>query len=133
MNRYFLNNKGSIWSKWDLHVHTPNTKLSDSYKTEDGTDAWERFITIVEESDVDVIGITDYFSIDNYIRFLEFHRIKYPHSKKVFFPNIEFRLDVSVNKDAEEVNIHLIFDNKLSVDKISVFFISTIELSWRYK
>lgn len=121
MNPYSLYYKGSTWSKWDLHVHTPNTKLSDCYKTEEGTDAWEKFVTIVEESDVDVIGITDYFSIDNYVSFLELHRIKYPDSKKVFFPNIEFRLDVSVNKNAEQVDIHIIFDNHLPIDDIRHF------------
>ena len=23
--------EGSVWRRWDLHVHTPGTKLSDSY------------------------------------------------------------------------------------------------------
>ena len=43
--------------------------------------------------DVEVIGITDYFSVENYYTFIEKFKTKYPNSKKVFFPNIEFRID----------------------------------------
>jgi len=121
MNPYSIYKKGSTWLKWDLHLHTPNTKLSDCYKTNDGTDVWEKFITIIENSDIQVYGITDYFSIDNYVCFLEKFKAQYPKSKKIFFPNIEFRLDVSVNKNAEEVNIHVIFDNELHIDEIKDF------------
>jgi hypothetical protein len=42
---------------------------------------------------VSIFGITDYFSIDNYNAFLQKFNKKYPASKKVFFPNIEFRTD----------------------------------------
>jgi hypothetical protein len=121
MNPYSVYKKGSTWSKWDLHLHTPNTKLSDCYKTDDGSDTWDRFISTIEKSDVQVFGITDYFSIENYKYFLEKYKAKYPDTDKVFFPNIEFRLDVSVNKNAEEVNIHVIFDNQLPIDEIKDF------------
>nr|WP_254504206.1 AAA family ATPase [Aquimarina spinulae] len=41
--------------------------------------------------------------------------------KKFFFPNIEFRLEVAVNKEAEEVNIHIIFSNELERTQIDDF------------
>lgn len=104
-------NKGSEWRKWDLHIHTPFTKLSNNYNCDD--DVWKIFCKKIEDSDVEVFGITDYFSCDNYFTFIEEHKKYYPNSKKVFFPNIEFRLDVSVNKGAEEVNIHVIFSNEI--------------------
>src|SRR5512133_2639435 len=28
--------RGSEWRKWDLHVHTPGTKISDGYAKKDG-------------------------------------------------------------------------------------------------
>ena len=40
---------------------------------------------------------------------------------RVFFPNIEFRLDISTNTDSEEINIHLIFDNKCKIEDIKTF------------
>ncbi len=118
--------KGSIWRKWDLHLHTPKTKLSDNFKIEgkDDIEIWNKFCQTIEESDVSVFGITDYFCCENYFKFLEIFKNQYPDSKKVFFPNIEFRLPIAVNKKGEEVNIHLIFDNKLDKSKIDEFLIS---------
>ena len=114
-------NIGSDWRKWDLHVHTPNTKLSDNYKSTDGTDLWDNFCESIEKSDVEVIGITDYFSTENYFTFLEKFKAKYPQSKKRIFPNIELRLEVSVNKNAEEVNLHIVFSDKTEKEKIESF------------
>jgi len=115
------NNKGSEWRKWDLHVHTPSTKLSDNYRCGEGEDILEKFCDEIEASDVCVIGITDYFSADNYFSFIEKFRSKYPQSDKVFFPNIELRLEVSVNRTAEEVNIHIIFSEDVTKEEIDSF------------
>jgi len=114
-------NIGSEWRKWDLHVHTPNTKLSDNYKTIDATDLWNKFCELLEKSDVEVIGIADYFSAENYFTFIEKFKAKYPKSKKKFFLNLELRLEVSVNKSAEEVNLHIVFSDKTGKDKIESF------------
>lgn len=121
MKEYELAKNGSSWAKWDIHVHTPGTKLSDAYTTTDETDVWEHYIDTLYKSDVKVFGITDYFSIDNYGKTLKLFKTKYPDSDKVFFPNLEFRLDVSVNKSAEEVNIHIVFDNEMTITEIRRF------------
>jgi len=116
----FNDSRGSIWRKWDLHVHTPDTKLNDNYKTNDGIDKWDQFCDIIENSDVEAFGLTDYFSAANYFIFLNKFSKKYPDSIKRFFLNIELRLNESVNKEQEEVNIHLLF-NPSSIDKIDKF------------
>lgn len=111
-------NRGSEWIKCDLHLHTPDTKLnSDGFELEEGMDKWEEYCNKIEQSDVSVFGITDYYSCDNYFKFLSLFSKKFPDSEKVFFPNIEFRLDVSVNKTAEEVNLHVLFSNKESISQ----------------
>ena len=116
-------NKGSEWRKWDLQVHTPYTKLANNYKFKDqgNTEIWDEYCRIINSSDVAAIGITDYFSVDNYYIFVEHFKLKYPNSRKLFLPNIEFRLEVSVNKQAEEVNIHLIFNHNTPKIKIESF------------
>lgn len=101
--------RGSEWRKWDLHVHTPETKINDGYKLEDDEDVWNKFCDDIYSSDVEVIGITDYFSLDNFFKFKEKFYGKYPESTKVFFPNMELRINESVNPVQEEVNLHLIF------------------------
>ncbi len=120
------NSRGSIWRKWDLHLHTPETKLNNQYSTINEQDVWDLFCEKIEKSDVSVFGITDYFSIDNYFTFIEKFKTKYPSSKKVFFPNIELRLEVGVNKANEEVNIHIVFSDEISKEKI-VDFLSKLE------
>jgi len=55
--------RGSVWSIWDLHIHTPGTKLSDNYGGNNEKN-WNKFIQILEDSKVSTFGITDYFSID---------------------------------------------------------------------
>lgn len=112
--------KGSEWRKWDLHIHTPDTKLNDQYSRVDG-DKWDYFCEIIEDSDVRVFGITDYFSVENYFAFIDKFRTKYPDSKKIFFPNIELRLAVSVNRAAEEVQLHVIFSDDTGKTKIESF------------
>ncbi len=118
-----LYNKGSEWRKWDLHVHTPFTKLSDNFKVTRGTDdeIWDLFCQKIHNSDVDVFAMTDYFSADNYFTFIQKYKYKYPKSKKIFFPNIEFRLNVSVNSRAEEVHMHVIFNDSVSNERLNSF------------
>ena len=124
MSNNLTSDKGSIWRKWDLHIHTPNTKLSDNFNQVGEEEIWKTYSDKIENSDVSAFGITDYFSCENYFTFLEEFRKHYPNSNKVFFPNIEFRLDISVNQQAEEINIHVIFSNELSKTQIDDFLSS---------
>ena len=120
-NKNLTSDKGSIWRKWDLHLHTPNTKLSDNFEKIGEEEIWKTYCDKIESSDVAAFGITDYFSCENYFTFLEEFKKHYPVSKKIFFPNIEFRLDIAVNQQAEEINIHIIFSNELTKNQIDDF------------
>lgn len=104
---------GSCWKKWDLHVHTPGTRLNDQFDKADGGLDWDRFCRILHDSDVEVFGITDYFSFDSFYEFKRQYSKRYPECKKVFFPNLELRLDVAVHDSAKEVNVHFIFPDDL--------------------
>ncbi|TNE71441.1 PHP domain-containing protein, partial [bacterium] len=57
--------KGSEWRRWDLHIHTPFSHLSNSF----GND-WDLYVKELFKraisSNISVIGITDYFTIDGY-------------------------------------------------------------------
>lgn len=115
--------RGSEWRKWDLHVHAPGTKLNDLFKTADGSDVWGAYCQKLYDSDVQAFGIADYFSADGYFLTFTKYRERYPDSPKVFFPNIELRTNDVVNRQQEEVNIHLIFNPfRLGFeDKINLF------------
>jgi hypothetical protein len=98
--------RGSEWRKWDLHVHAPGTKLNNGYGDEPD---WNRFCRALEESDVAAVGIADYFSADGFIAVSKCYQDLYPDTEKVLFPNIELRLNETVNGSNQDVNIHLIF------------------------
>ena len=102
--------RGSEWRKWDLHLHAPGTKQNDQFKASDGGNVWDAYCQKLHDSDVQVFGIADYFSFDGYLEVLKEYKERYPDSPKVFFPNIELRTNDVVNKEQEEVNIHLLFN-----------------------
>lgn len=106
--------RGSEWRKWDLHVHAPGTKLSDGYKTSDGEDSLRRFCQIIHDSDVAVVAVADYFSLDSYFAVKSKFSKMYPDSNTLILPNLELRLSVAVNRAEQEVNLHLIFRQSLT-------------------
>lgn len=113
--------RGSEWRKWDLHVHPPGTKLNDNYDLKNGELDWDRFCSAVHDSDVEAIGIADYFSLDGFFVFKEKYDALYAGSEKVFFPNLEVRLNETVNGAAEVVDYHIIFPPDLTRAKADEF------------
>jgi len=113
--------RGSEWRKWDLHVHPPGTKLNDGYELKDGAPNWDRFCKVIHDSDVQAIGITDYFSLDGYFAFKENYDRLHLDSDKVFFPNLELRLNETVNSASEIVDFHVIFPPGLTREKATQF------------
>jgi hypothetical protein len=105
--------RGSQWRMWDLHIHAPGTKLSNAY----GAAAdWDRFCRILEESEVAAFGVTDYFGFDGFFEVVSQYEARYPKSKKVFFPNLELRLNESVNVEGQTVDAHMILRPTLDRD-----------------
>lgn len=100
---------GSVWRRWDLHLHAPGTKLSSGFGECDET-SLKAYVDTLEESDVQAFGITDYFSFDTYFDVIRTYRAAYPNGEKLFIPNIEFRLTETISKDARHVNTHVLID-----------------------
>jgi ABC-type lipoprotein export system ATPase subunit len=97
--------RGSLWHRWDPHLHAPGTLLNDQF----GGD-WEAYLTRIERSDpkIAALGVTDYFCIDTYKEVRERKAARRLRDVKFLFPNVELRIDT---KTAEEraINIHLLF------------------------
>jgi energy-coupling factor transporter ATP-binding protein EcfA2 len=115
--------RGSIWHRWDPHIHTPGTALNDQYA---GTDPWGSFMTAVESSDppIRALGITDYFGIECYEQIIHHKRAGRLPGVGLIFPNVELRLGIETAK-ASAVNIHLIFSPQDAdhVDRIKRFLL----------
>ena len=43
--------RGSIWHRWDPHIHTPGTALNDQYA---GLDPWAAFLDAIEVTVVEI-------------------------------------------------------------------------------
>lgn len=145
------NNRGSLWGKWDFHVHTPYSILNngygfDPYSLED--DLEKQFDEYVQklflkaiECDISAIGVTDYFLIDGYKRLKEKYLSRPDKMKELFpneddrakiddifvFPNIELRIDSFVGEGAKAVNYHVIFSDELSVSEIEQNFLHSLK------
>lgn len=116
--------RGSEWRKWDLHLHTPGTAKNDQYG--DTEAAWNQYIECLEKSDISVFGITDYFSMDNYYRVLDFQAQGYLKGKTIL-PNVEMRI-VPVTKSGTAINIHAIFDPSLTKGELEREFFGCLEI-----
>ena len=105
--------QGSIWHKWDLHVHTPES-LVHNYT---GIDPWDRFIMDIEQlpSEFKVIGINDYIFLDGYKRILEEKKKGRLANIDLFLPVIELRLDKfgGSQNNLSRVNYHIIFSDEI--------------------
>ena len=150
--------RGSEWRKWDLHVHTPGTKLNNEYKfskldqeernranelyekykdifdeiticnkpvtfNEQRAKEWLLWIDIVQKSKIKVVGVTDYYSLDNFFIARQIYE-KYKFAEKisledsvVFFANMELRTDDRMNNSGHYVNAHIIFSPDASEEK----------------
>ena len=83
--------KGSLWRRWDPHIHAPGTVLNNQFG---GEKAWEEYIEALETSNpqIQAIGVTDYYLLDSYERIVEVKRAKRLGSVGFIFPNLELRL-----------------------------------------
>ena len=130
----------SEWHRWDLHVHTPETMVNDNF-TDDNNHkmnkelVWKRYCRELNNYGAEAVGITDYFSANNFFK-LRKNRNKWKLNPEiVIFPNIELRATDLVSKKRDEngkatsyVNIHLIFRPEVSETLVIKFLRET-----RYK
>ena len=115
--------RGSIWHRWDPHIHTPGTALNDQYA---GLDPWAAFLDAIEALNppIPAMGITDYFGIERYEQVVDEKRRGRLPGVGLIFPNVELRLGIETAK-ASAVNIHLLFSphDADHIDRIKRFLL----------
>lgn len=97
--------RGSIWRRWDPHIHAPGTVLNNQF----GADDWGKYLSLIEQSEprIEVLGVTDYYSIDDYEVALSHKAAGRLPDVGLIFPNVELRLPTATGSD-HPVNIHLL-------------------------
>ncbi|WP_313162650.1 TrlF family AAA-like ATPase [Sedimentibacter sp.] len=136
--------RGSEWRRWDLHIHTPFTRKNDCFngctdsskpEAEKIREKWDNFFKSILDYIGDMedplkaiyaIGVTDYFSIENYKMFIKNKDIlsKIP----LILPNIELRILPAATETP--INLHVIFDPELSTDIIENRFLSKLKFTY---
>ena len=98
---------GSIWRRWDPHLHVPGTLFNDRYR--EGEDGWHEFLNKLECATpiVSAIGITDYYNLEGYAKVVNFKENGRLPKVDLIFPNIELRLNIGASK-GPGINIHLL-------------------------
>lgn len=143
------NSRGSIWRKCDFHIHTPFSALGNQF----GSDFDQYVQTIFKkaiEKKIEVIGVTDYFTIDGYKK-IKTEYLQNDEKLKILFsdeeiakiknilvlPNIEFRLNKIIQiirksggvtkTENGRVNFHVIFSDEIPIKTIEENFLHDID------
>lgn len=98
--------RGSVWRRWDPHIHAPGTLFNDQFA---GDDPWEEYLASIETSEprIEAIGVTDYYGTESYRKLLEHKGNGRLPDVGLLFPNIELRLDIAT-VSGNWANIHLL-------------------------
>lgn len=113
------NPRGSIWHRWDPHLHAPGTLRNDQFNGD-----WEAYLQRIELSSppVRALGVTDYFCIRTYREVRRRKAAGRLREVEFIFPNVEMRLDIKTEKQ-QALNIHLLFspedpDHEAQIERI---------------
>ena len=113
--------RGSVWRRWEPHIHTPGTVLADKFPKENG---WESYLGALEAASppVEAIGVTDYCITRSYERMSEEKAKGRLRECDLLFPNIELRLNTGTVK-GNFVNIHFLVspEDPNHVDELNRF------------
>lgn len=114
---------GSVWRKWDLHIHTPASYVWQGQKANmqdalQANDACRLIAERIESTDIDVFAVMDYWTFNGFYALRGYLNRNPDTTKKRIFPGIEIRLEAPTNY---KLNTHVIFDDSLSNDSLAHF------------
>jgi hypothetical protein len=126
--------RGSIWRKWDLHVHTPASVLNNNFAGSTVEEKWTGYIqTLNGIQDTSAIALTDYFSIDGYKKVRAYVDANPTELSNIqlILPNVELRI-LPVTSEGSPINLHVIFSPAHDVvDSLESQFFSNLEFSYQ--
>jgi ABC-type lipoprotein export system ATPase subunit len=100
--------RGSIWRKWDLHLHTPAS--GNDYGNQSITN--ETIIKKLKDSNISAVAITDHFVMD-VDRIIDLQRIA--GEDITVFPGIELRSELGGEESIHYIGI---FPDRLDIQKL---------------
>lgn len=120
--------RGSLWKKWDLHVHTPCSIVQGYGGNNEET--WTKYIEDLENlpPEFKVLGINDYLFVDGYERLLLEKKAGRLSNIELLLPVIEIRLDkfAGTEDKLSKVNFHIIFSDEIAPQVIRQQFLGAM-------
>jgi hypothetical protein len=116
--------RGSIWRKWDLHIHTPASfhwnagKRFSEMTVSEKEAALDEIVQKMDQSDIAAFGIMDYWTFDGYWALRDHLASKQEKLDKTVFPGMELRIDAPVNY---RLNIQVILSDSLTEQQLKDF------------
>lgn len=97
---------GSVWLRWEPHIHAPGTLLYDQFN---GENPLEEYLHRVETAIpiIKALGVTDYYNLTTYKTVRNAKSSGRLEHCELIFPNIEMRLGIGTTK-GRWVNIHML-------------------------
>lgn len=118
-----MNSIGSIWRKWDLHIHTPASYQWQGKRLQEQS-AVEREATCheivdkINTLDIDAFCVMDYWTFDGYLALRDYLQGHPRATEKRVFPGIELRLEAPTN---HRLNTHVLFDDAVLPEALEHF------------
>lgn len=118
-----MNSVGSIWRKWDLHIHTPasfhwNGQRFDSESAAEAEASCRAMLEAMEAVDVTAFAVMDYWTFDGYLLLRKYITAHPGESTKRIFPGIEIRLEAPTNY---RLNAGVLLNDDLAPETLSAF------------
>jgi hypothetical protein len=104
--------RGSLWRRWDPHIHAPGTLLNDQFE---GADPFEEYLARIEAATpkVEALGVTDYWILDIYEQVAASKAEGRLPDVELIFPNVEIRFAVGTGS-GKALNAHLLISPEAS-------------------
>lgn len=138
--------RGAEWLKWDCHIHTPYSYTNKFNKFSPGNCndekmAMDRYIEELKQNALnhhtDVVVLNDYFTLEGYSyitknycqqdNITKSYYLNVEGNRKLYIlPGIELRID-NFTDDNMAVNLHIFFNQKLSVEQIQDNFLHKLK------
>ncbi|MHB8190679.1 MAG: TrlF family AAA-like ATPase [Ferrimicrobium sp.] len=125
------NQQGSLWRRWDPHIHAPGTLLNDQFGGNGSIDDYLDAIEAASPS-LEAVGVTDYLTTRCYEAVAAAKHDKGRLAGvALLFPNIELRLSIETKK-SKGINLHLLVspDDPRHLERLNHFL---ARLTFEYK
>ena len=116
--------RGSVWRKWDLHIHTPASfhwnggpRFAQMTPAERET-TLDQVIDKIAQSDVVSFGIMDYWTFDGYLAIRDRLAARKFDLPKAIFPGMELRIEAPVDF---RLNIQVVLSDSLTKQQLQDF------------